>query len=46
MINPVAPAFYGDGREFIAARYQDSGLRPRDRSRNFPVGLRLFSLAF
>jgi len=46
MFNPVAPGRYGDGREFVTARDQDQGLRPRDRSRSFPIGLRLFSIAF
>jgi len=46
IINPFAPAVYGDGRAFLAPRYQDSGLRPRDTSRSFPVGLRLFSIGF
>jgi hypothetical protein len=46
MINPRAPGEYGDGREFITPRYQDAGLRPRDASRSFPIGLRLFSIPF
>jgi hypothetical protein len=46
MFNPVAPAEYGDGREFVTARGDDPGLRPRDTSRNFPIALRLFSVAF
>jgi len=47
MFNPFAPAEYGDGREFVATH--DEGpttLRPRDRSRTHPMGLRLFSIAF
>jgi hypothetical protein len=46
MVNPFAPREYGDGREFVAPRDQDPGLRPQDRSRAFPIGLRLFSIAF
>lgn len=46
MFNPVAPKVYGDGREFVAPRDQDQGLRPRDRSRSFPIGLRLLSFSF
>jgi hypothetical protein len=46
MVNPFAPAEYGDGREFVTARGEDPSLRPRDRSRALPIGLRLFSIAF
>ena len=46
MFNPFAPREYGDGRDFVAPRDQDPGLRPRDRSRAFPIGLRLVSIAF
>jgi hypothetical protein len=46
MFNPVAPAEYGDGHEFVTPRGDDPGLRPRDTSRNFPIALRLFSVAF
>jgi hypothetical protein len=46
MFNPFAPGSYGDGREFVTERDHDPGLRPRDRSREFPIGLRLFSIAF
>jgi hypothetical protein len=46
LVNPWAPAEYGDGHEFVTPRGEDTGLRPRDRSRNFPIALRLFSVAF
>lgn len=46
MFNPFAPARYGDGREFVTPRGEDQGLRPRDTSRPYPIGLRLFSIAF
>lgn len=46
MFNPFAAGVYGDGREFVTPRDTDPGLKPRDRSRNFPIGLRLFSIAF
>ena len=46
MFSPFAPAQYGDGHEFVTPRDQDQGLRPRDNSRNFPIGLRLFSISF
>jgi len=46
MFNPFAPGGYGDGREFVTPRDEDPGLRPRDKSRAFPIGLRLFSVAF
>jgi hypothetical protein len=46
MFSPFAPAEYGDGRDFVTERGQDPGIRPRDRSRNFPIGLRLFTIAF
>jgi hypothetical protein len=46
MFSPFAPAEYGQGRELVTARDQDLGLRPRDRSRAFPIGLRLISFAF
>jgi len=44
MFNPLAPARYGDGREFVTPRYVNQGQRPRDNPR--AVGLRLFSIAF
>jgi len=46
MINPLAPAKYGDGSDFVTARDEDPGLRPRDTSRPLPIGLRLFSITF
>jgi len=46
MFSPFAPAEYGEGREYVTPRGEDTGLRPRDRSRNFPIALRLFSVAF
>jgi hypothetical protein len=46
MVNPAAPAEYGDGRDFVTDRDQDPGLRPNDTSRPFPIGLRLFSIRF
>ena len=46
MFNPLAPAEYGDGREFLTPRGEDQGLRPRDRSSSFPIGLRLFTISF
>jgi len=46
MVNPGAPAAYGTGEEFIEYRENDPFLRPRDPSREHPVALRLFSIAF
>jgi hypothetical protein len=46
MFSPFAPVEYGNGREFVTARDQDHALQPRDHSRAFPIGLRLFSIAF
>ena len=46
MFSPFAPARYGDGREFVTERYTDRALQPRDRSRPFPIVLRLFSVSF
>lgn len=47
MINPFAPAEYGSGQEFVQPRqYHEQALRPHDRSREFPIGLRFFSIAF
>jgi hypothetical protein len=46
MFSPFAPREYGYGQDFVTARGQDQGLRPRDTSRSFPIGLRLFTVAF
>jgi hypothetical protein len=46
MFSPFAPKEYGHGGEFVTARGEDKGLQPRDTSRNFPIGLRLFSFSF
>jgi len=46
MANPAAPAVYGTGEEFVEYRENDPFLRPRDPSREHPVALRLFSIAF
>ena len=47
MLNPFAPAEYGDGTDFVTVRDEGpSTLRQHDRSRTHPVGLRLFSIAF
>ena len=47
MLNPFAPAEYGDGSDFVATHDEGpSTLRPRDRSRTHPMGLRLLSFAF
>jgi hypothetical protein len=46
MFNPFASQRYGDGREYVAERGYDGGLKPRDNSRPFPIALRLFSISF
>ena len=46
MFNPFASQRYGDGHEYVTERGNDIGLRPRDESRPYPVGLRLLSFSF
>ncbi len=45
MFNPFAPSIYGQGREFLTAHDAGTALR-HGRYRAYPMGLRLFSIAF
>ncbi len=45
MFNPFAPGFYGEGREFISTHDAGTALL-HGRYRAYPMGLRLFSIAF
>jgi hypothetical protein len=45
MFNPVAPREYGEGRDLVVTRDVGSTL-PHDRARAYPIGLRLFTIAF
>jgi len=46
LLNPFAPRRYGSGTDFLVPRDQDSGLRRRDTSREYPVGVRLVTITF
>ncbi|MEA3187736.1 MAG: hypothetical protein QOD99_1566 [Chthoniobacter sp.] len=45
-LNPLAPAEYGTGAQYIEYRENEPFFRPRDPSREHPVALRLFAFEF